>query len=240
MDSAYTSECVRPYLSARGVRLHRPTRPGNDGGAGDRVPVTGPRPTPGELADGAVSVADRRAMLRALAERGGNVAVEEQRRAFRALDDGTDVPPETRRVLSTMAVRLVVGLLRPPAAAIATGDDHTAATAALPTIRATAAVTTSASAATAALPTTSAPRTPATTNPRTTRTCASGSPRGAPCGVSMSTSGTPIRSVRQRFPCAFTRTCRRLARSVRRRGYEGRSTVTGLRWWTSVRGAEVG
>lgn len=69
-------------------------------------------------------------MLRALAERGGEVAVEERRRALRAIDDGIDAPPETRRVLSTMAVRLVVGLLRPPAAAIATGDDHTAATAA--------------------------------------------------------------------------------------------------------------
>lgn len=77
-----------------------------------------------------MSAADRRVLLRALAERGGDVAVEERRRAVRALGEGGDVPPETRRVLSTMAVRIVVGLLQQPAAAIATGDDRVAATAA--------------------------------------------------------------------------------------------------------------
>jgi hypothetical protein len=71
----------------------------------------------------------RRAALRALATHGGEVVVAERRRALRALDDGTGVPPEVRRVISTMAVRIVTDLLRRPAAAIAAGDDPVAAAA---------------------------------------------------------------------------------------------------------------
>jgi hypothetical protein len=66
-------------------------------------------------------------VVRALAAHGGEVVVAERRRALRALDDGTGVPPEVRRVVSTMAVRIVTALLRRPAAAIAAGDDPVAA-----------------------------------------------------------------------------------------------------------------
>lgn len=68
--------------------------------------------------DRAVSPAQRRAVLRTLAD--------QRRAAIRALDDGTSVPPETRRVLSTMAVRLAVRTLRPFATPLADGDDRAA------------------------------------------------------------------------------------------------------------------
>ncbi|WP_380675336.1 hypothetical protein [Salinigranum sp. GCM10025319] len=87
----------------------------NDGPDADRL--TGDSRT-------TLSAAERRDALRGLADHGGSVAVEETRRALRKLDDGTGVQPETRRVLTTMAVRLSMRLLRRPAAAVEGGDDH--------------------------------------------------------------------------------------------------------------------
>jgi hypothetical protein len=75
----------------------------------------------------AVSPAQRRAVLRTLADRGGEVAADQRRTAIRALDDGTGVPPETRRVLSTMAVRLAVRVVSPFATPLVDGDDRAAA-----------------------------------------------------------------------------------------------------------------
>jgi hypothetical protein len=71
-----------------------------------------------------LSAADRRAALRGLADHGGELAVEETQRALRTLDDGTGVDPETRQVLTTMAVRLSMRLLRRPAVGVEAGDDH--------------------------------------------------------------------------------------------------------------------
>ena len=73
-----------------------------------------------------LSAAERRAALRGLADHGGELAVEETQRALRTLDDGTGVDPETRRVLTTMAVRLSIRLLRRPGVAVDAGDDRVA------------------------------------------------------------------------------------------------------------------
>jgi hypothetical protein len=92
--------------------------------AGDRS-----APIPDTTADATGQPADRRDTLRALATRGGEVVVAERRRALREFDDGSGVSPETQRIVSTMAVRIVVQLVRRPAAAVAT-DDHAAEVAA--------------------------------------------------------------------------------------------------------------
>lgn len=81
-------------------------------------------PDPDTAADGTELPADRRETLRALAARGGEVVVAERRRALREFDDGSGVSPETRRVVSTMAVRIAVGLVRRPAATVAAADDN--------------------------------------------------------------------------------------------------------------------
>ncbi|WP_152041968.1 hypothetical protein [Salinigranum salinum] len=74
----------------------------------------------------ALSPAQRRAVLRVLADRSGEVATDQRRAAISALDDGTGVPPETRWVLSTMAVRLAVRVVSPFATPLVDGDDRAA------------------------------------------------------------------------------------------------------------------
>lgn len=59
----------------------------------------------------------RRELGGRLASQAGDVVSVEVDRALRAFDDGDGVPPEARRVLSTMAVRIAVGVVRPPAVA---------------------------------------------------------------------------------------------------------------------------
>ena len=94
------------------------TDAGPDSGVGRRTADGSPSP----------SAADRRDALRGLTEHGGELAVEETRRALRTLDDGPGVDPETRRVLTTMAVRLSMRLLRRPTVAVEASDDRTAET----------------------------------------------------------------------------------------------------------------
>lgn len=86
------------------------TRPAGDGvdGDADRPTAATSDPTPGGR----------------LAGRAGDVVSVELERALRAFDDGSGVPPEARRVLSTMAVRIAVGVVRPPVVA---ADDGRAA-----------------------------------------------------------------------------------------------------------------
>ena len=79
-------------------------------------------------ADTATGSERRREALRALAASGGQAVVDERRQAFRSLDDGTGVSPETRRVLSTMAVRIATRILRRPGVAARAGDESTVET----------------------------------------------------------------------------------------------------------------
>jgi hypothetical protein len=72
-------------------------------GRGDDVTDEG-APTEAELA-------------RRLGARAGGVVTTELDRALRAFDDGSGVPSDARRVLSTMAVRIAVGVVRRPAVA---------------------------------------------------------------------------------------------------------------------------
>lgn len=69
---------------------------------------------------------DREAAVEALAAHAGEIATEERQRALRAFDD--EVTPAVHRVLSTLAVRVAVGALKPAATAITEGDAQTAAT----------------------------------------------------------------------------------------------------------------
>lgn len=74
-------------------------------------------------ADRSSSATSERELGRQLAGRAGDAVSVELDRALRAFDDGSGVPPEVRRVLSTMAIRIAVGVLRAPAVAADDGRD---------------------------------------------------------------------------------------------------------------------
>lgn len=61
-------------------------------------------------------------LARQLASRAGDVATAERDRAVRAFGDGSDRSADAHRILTTMAVRIAVGLCRTPMAAAA--DDE--------------------------------------------------------------------------------------------------------------------
>lgn len=74
--------------------------------------------------------AERAAAVAAMYDRGeavGEAAVEKALSKLSA--DGDDLDPETRAAIETLADRLVDGLLAPPAAGLAAGDEETIETA---------------------------------------------------------------------------------------------------------------
>lgn len=73
-------------------------------------------------ADRSARATSEREVGRRLAGRAGDVVSVELDRALGAFDDGSGVPPEVRRALSTMAIRIAVGVVRPPA--IAADDER--------------------------------------------------------------------------------------------------------------------
>lgn len=77
-----------------------------------------------ERADGPVSVTAETELGRQLADRAGRVVTAELERTLRTFDDGNGVSPDARRVVSTMAIRIAVGLLQRPGRA---GEDDIAA-----------------------------------------------------------------------------------------------------------------
>jgi hypothetical protein len=77
----------------------------------------------GSDADQSSSATSERELGRQLAGRAGDAVSVELDRALRTFDDGSGVPPEARRVLSTMAIRIAVGVLRAPAVAVDDGRD---------------------------------------------------------------------------------------------------------------------